>query len=451
MFQQPGYYQESERFWQNNSGVLAAGNHRTERFWYIAIASLFISTTVNFRHRDLDDLWGSNSIDSQVLYQLLAWFVLGVIAIYRIIQRKVDLSLLSSGPIFWFFCYAVCALFSTIYSINPAYTFLRSSELLVGLILIISMKNHLNYFFTLMGIWILINWLLVLVGFFGLDGGISWIRGPDDAFVSYEGTTIEAWRFGSAFGHPATISIGTAMAAIWLAATITWQDWRWKGPMMIWMAITNILAVGRLGIASMILGLVIVALGRRVFFPLVCVLCVVGSLVIVSDGLQKKLIVYLERGQSIEELESLNGRAGIYEQAFNYINKAPIYGYGFRSGRMLVYNELSSTVHAHNAFLESYVSLGVLGLFLIIATLLSALLSAFRLLIKKNSRSFGWQFLALLVPVFTYSISETGFAADFRIPAMLFITFFAYQETIFRGNLYHSLHKLRTLNPNATR
>ena len=411
----------------------------TEQCWFIGLTLLLLSSSATFRYRDVDDLWGGSAIDGQVLYHLCIWLILGVVAIYCVLTKKANLSLLSSGPLLWFYCYAVCATVSAIYSIGPALTVFRSYQLFVGLILVVSVKSYPRCLLLFVGIWIAINWILVLIGFFGLDGGVSWIRGPDDAFISYTGTEIEAWRFASAIGHPANISIVTAITVIGIAGTISRQDWRSKGAMMVWLAMTNVLTVGRVGFAAMIIGLVIVAIGRRVFFPITCVIFIISLLVFMSSNVDEKLLGYFGRGQSTEELESFSGRTGIYERALELIEKAPIYGYGYRSGRMQVYNEASSTIHAHNAFLESYVGLGIIGLLLMVTMLLSALWRALRMLIDHRCnrvwRYFGTQYLALLVPIFTFSMSETGLAGELGVPQLYFLAVFASYQTIWQSFL----------------
>lgn len=294
--------------------------------------------------------------------------------------------------------------------------------------------------------WISINWFFVLVGFFGLDFGISWIRGPNDAFVAYGGTEVEAWRFASAFGHPAEISVVTALAVIALMHTIDRSNWRWQLPLLLWFGLTNVLTVGRVGLASMIVGIAIVAVGRRWFFPAACGAVLAGALIMMSGTATDRLAAFLARGQTAEELAEFNGRAGIYETALERAAKAPITGYGYRSGRMQIYNEDSSTVHAHNAFLEAYIGLGPIGLFLTIGVLLSALHRSVLLLgvqwAGAPDRRLGVQYLALMVPMIAYSISETGLAAEMRIPQLCFLIVFAAFEDAWHAVQSTASHQL---------
>lgn len=297
-----------------------------------------------------------------------------------------------------------------------------------------------------MVVWLAINWFFVLVGFFGLDFGISWIRGPNDAYVAYGGTEIEAWRFASAFGHPAEISVVTAIAVIALVHTIDCSNWRWQLPLLLWFGLTNVLTVGRVGLASMIVGIAIVAVGRRWFFPAACGAVIAGALIMMSGAATDRLATFLARGQTAEELAEFNGRAGVYETALARAVDAPIGGYGYRSGRMQIYNEDSSTVHAHNAFLEAYIGLGPIGLVLTMGVLLSALHRGVLLLkapwAGAPGRRLGVQYLALMVPIIAYSISETGLAAEMRIPQLCFLVVFAAFEDAWLAGQSAAAHQL---------
>jgi O-antigen ligase len=132
------------------------------------------------------------------------------------------------------------------------------------------------------------------------------------------------------------------------------------------------------------------------------------------------------RPTASETIESFSGRSFIYERALEIAEHAPLYGYGFRSGRAQSYLWVA---HAHDAFLEAYIGLGILGLFFVVATLLSALRRALQLITDRScvpiSRDLGLEYLALLVPIVAFSVSEAGLAAGVGFSQLIFLAIFA--------------------------
>jgi len=74
---------------------------------------------------------------------------------------------------------------------------------------------------------------------------------------------------------------------------------------------------------------------------------------------------FLFRGQRAEDVETLNGRAELWEGALTLLREQPVFGYGYQGSRRLLLDILPWAGHAHNAMIEALLDLGVLGATLI--------------------------------------------------------------------------------------
>lgn len=82
------------------------------------------------------------------------------------------------------------------------------------------------------------------------------------------------------------------------------------------------------------------------------------------------LIHALSRGSgSGHDVETLTGRLDIWNQVIKLIERSPLIGYGFDSGRYEIFDRFAkfSALHAHNMYLQCLLYLGVIGfIFLLI-------------------------------------------------------------------------------------
>jgi hypothetical protein len=241
---------------------------------------------------------------------------------------------------------------STIYSASPLLTLYRSLQLAVAIVLVVSLRDRLAHLYMLIVAYVAINWILLLLGFLGLDGGTEWLRGPDDLYVSYGGNEFEAWRFWTAFGHPSHISIVAGIAAIGLAARVSGRQWITHAPLIAWLLLTVMLTVSRTAIAATLVGLCLVAAGRRALLPVVGLGCALLFFVLMIPGTQDGVTGFLMRGQSPEEFASLTGRHEIYAAAVDQLEGYWLLGNGFRAARVYGLGD-RDIVHAHNLILEA--------------------------------------------------------------------------------------------------
>ncbi|HXD31018.1 MAG TPA: O-antigen ligase family protein [Pyrinomonadaceae bacterium] len=70
-----------------------------------------------------------------------------------------------------------------------------------------------------------------------------------------------------------------------------------------------------------------------------------------------------------DDVYTLNSRTELWPKAFEYIFEQPIIGYGYYSSRYLLMKDFIWAGHAHNSFIEIWLTTGLVGLILVVAYL----------------------------------------------------------------------------------
>jgi hypothetical protein len=389
---------------------------------------LIVTTFASFRRREMDELLDYGGIDAQVKFQAAAWAGLGLLAVWSLWSGRADLRLLRRGPLFWYVCFIGTALLSACYSPQPAYTAYRAFQHGIALVLVISLREHLRKVYVLVAVYIAVNWVLVVLGTMGINGGMPWIRSPWDG-VMVSGGFEQVARFESAFGHPSVISILAGAAAAGLVYRARGRAWLLAGPVVGWLMLTALLTVSRTAIVGMLAGMAIAALGRRRLLPWVCLLGFSVPLCFLSCDLQDATLHYLTRGQSQSDLRSLTGRVPAYQEAVRRIAEYWPLGQGFQAGRFEALDATGENIgiaHAHNWLLESAFSLGLLGAVFTTLALISLALATVRLMWREDRSDradslSAWELAAMLAPLYAYCILDSGFVSAVGPVPMLFL------------------------------
>jgi hypothetical protein len=385
-----------------------------------------------YRVRDITEIWTESAIDNQVKFQLISWLFLGLIAIYLAARGRADFRLVSRGPILWFTLYAALGFVSTAYSAAPGMSFFAASQFLIACVLVVCLREKLVDLHVFVLTYVGVNWLLVMLRRFGLDFGIYWIQ--QSTFYSEE--VGGAARFSSSLGHPMSIGFVAALGAIWLCIRLPFKK-RYVNVMIIgWLVLTVILTVSRTAMIGLAGGLILVALSRRAFAAALISLGTVLPLVLlVSQGTATRSVAFVSRGQSGDELRSMTGRSLIFDAAIKRGSESMFLGEGFRAARKEGFIEGAATLHAHNAFLEAFVGLGVGGLILAIGMLVSLAMYCMRL-IPRGRLTMPWgsfsglEGLALFFPIFVYSFLTSGVTGIFRPLVVFFLIVSALIEAV---------------------
>lgn len=141
-------------------------------------------------------------------------------------------------------------------------------------------------------------------------------------------------------------------------------------------------------------------------FEVAAVGAVVAALVLVSgaDAIES----YFARGETVDQLASLNARTDLWEHAFRLVAEHPLYGYGLTSSRGL-FLESMGLGGGHNALVNLLVDTGILGALAWLALLAGIGITAARLCRRSGTtRVDGIVVLAVLLGMMANSIFTEG-------------------------------------------
>ena len=354
-------------------------------WWHWLWLLLFLSA-FQFRMRDTQDI-AESAVDGGALYRIclvaIAALVLGV---RFLLKRTAVARALFQGFIGLVAVYVLFCIFSTIWSVYPAWTLYRSLEYLadVGMIAAImttlgSVENYkraLDWTWTLDGILLASFWL----------GALLW---PADAFqpsnglihVQLEGVFPQVASNG--VGHAAAI-----LSLVSLSRLLRKQPCNrgtcFYAVLFIVSLGTMILAQTRSAIGGFLCGVVLLLyfskrLGSIAFLLLAIILLVSWT---AAGSIAEE---YLRRGQDPELISSLSGRTDWWEFGWHEFVKSPLIGMGAYTARFTVLARMGflETSSTHNTYLEILLGVGALGLIPVAI----AILGTWRALIRELNHS----------------------------------------------------------------
>ena len=378
---------------------------------------LMLASFLTVRQRDASALLEAGGFDLQVRMKIAAWFVFGLLALLFWAKGIVDTRLLWRAPLCWYAGFVVLAIASASYSTSPPLTLYRGVQLGVLIFLILAMREQVHQIHLYIFIFLVANWVLVLMANTGLDLGQTWLRGYRDEFMIFGRETQGPWRFGSPIAHPSQLSIVAAAGAVGLAMRTRRENLIDNLPIILLAAVTVLLTVSRTAIAAMLLGFIVVAIVRRSFVPLFLIAGISIPLALMFTPAGEQLVNYAMRGQSTEEFGNLTGRTEIYRLAAERASDSLPLGEGFQAGRAkaIVDKDVGhSIVHSHNLFFESTIGMGVLGFVLASLVLISlgrSFLQILKLEPDGTGLSPGWELVVMSIPILGFCILDRGFAA----------------------------------------
>jgi len=270
--------------------------------------------------------------------------------------------------------FSLWRLASTLWSVNPLWTFYRSAEYLVIVALtactVASLRNLTELRKWMNWVW---GWYAILATSAWI--GIFWV--PGEALRSFSSDALIPVRLFGVFpklNADGLSQLGASLALIGIS--------RWLGgnrrtvwPLLsAWGIATMILAQGRAAMAGFFVGSVLIlVLYRRIGLWIglgLTLLTLFGA-----SEFETLLWEFYRQGQSPTLFLSLSGRLYFWEFAWdNFIKESPLVGYGaFAGPRFLVIRELGyqTLSSLHNTWVETAVEIGLPGAFLLAATLVS--------------------------------------------------------------------------------
>jgi O-antigen ligase len=381
-----------------------------------------LATFANFRVRSVTELTEGHAIDAQVVFQVVSWLCFGMFAAWAVLRGRANRSLISRGPLAWYLGFIMIALLSAAYSPSPALSAFTAAQHGVALVLVISLGKRLRHLLPFVLMYILVNWLLVLLGALHINFGLSWITAPEASRIW---TDEPSWRFASAFGHPSQIGIVAAAAFLMMPGRSRSSFGR--AAWMTLTVLTLLLTVSRTAIAGFAVGLLLIIIMRR----RIILLCLGGWLIILAIlvGPSRSVITaYITRGQSGEDMASLTGRVPIYEDAISRVEDHWAFGQGFLSTRVLLLNDQgdgNGTVHPHNLLLAALTGMGIGGAVLALGSILSLFATVIKLLRRTRDhpgiRQQALSCAASVMPLAAFCILDAGFAAKMSPFVLLYL------------------------------
>lgn len=99
----------------------------------------------------------------------------------------------------------------------------------------------------------------------------------------------------------------------------------------------------------------------------------------IDNILPRSIVHLLSRGRgSSNDVGTLTGRTRIWELVIGKIKHSPLFGYGWNTGRVEIFDKASRfpQIHSHNMYLQCLLYLGIVG-FVLFATMIVYVLAAF--------------------------------------------------------------------------
>lgn len=416
-------------------GVRARGRNWTVYvvwFWMLA-------TFANFRIRSVTELTKGHTFDAQVLFQVASWLCFGIFAVWAAFRGRADWSLVRRGPLTWYCGFILIALLSAVYSPFPGLSAFTAIQHGIALVLTISLGRHLRRSLHFALIYVIVNWLLVILGALHMNFRMDWITAPGASRIWTDEAT---WRFASAFGHPSQIGIVAAATALMIFKGS-------KGSFehaayILLMVVTLLLTDSRTAIAGFAAGLIYILVKQR----RIIVLCVIGSCMILTLLIAPSralITAYLSRGQSSGDINSLTGRTPVYKDALSRVADHWVLGQGFLSTRVLLLNDQgdgNGTVHPHDLLLAALTGMGIGGAILAVGSVFSLRSTVRKLIIFSGyyprSRQQALRYSATMMPLIAFCILDSGFVAKMGPFVLLYLVFAAQAQdallSVYREN-----------------
>lgn len=158
-----------------------------------------------------------------------------------------------------------------------------------------------------------------------------------------------------------------------------------------------------------------------------------GTLILINflisnESVQGGVRNFFTRGQDSRGLSTLTGRTSVWSEALSFGNEKPIFGHGFYSGHRYALGSISTIIRSHNnldnTWIETYIDLGLLGIFLLACVIVFTYLR-----LRKISSEYSQLSISILVVIVTNSAYNPGIT----LPSSTLI-FFAYLISESRGH-----------------
>ncbi len=344
----------------------AAAARRGESWPYVAMLALLVFVTEStFRAR----AWTDKSLDWQVLLKGGVWLAAGTMGLMHLgLMRRA----MAEPPACFVGLLVGLMAVSAAWSPVPGYTLSSSLGFFCCLLFALATTQLLEEREVLFGLALgcaLVVFPSLLVAPFSNS-----LAGPSP------GSTATLDRLAGTTDHPIGLAEACA-SAIFLAAFLLARRaaWRWLWWLLVVGGLAGlVLSRSRMPAAAMLLAWVIAFCRQRgvltYFAAASLAAAMAAGLVVYGLGFDalvpRDVLRLMSRSGEAREVLTLSGRLDIWRSVLHKVADAPWLGHGFGSGNVVMRDFFRWHLnHAHNAYLQALLYLGVVGLGLLLAAI----------------------------------------------------------------------------------
>lgn len=370
--------------------------------WWLAVAGVTFIVASDFKYRTrLPGQALGGWIDSAILIELALY---GIVAGYLLLDRfRIPRVRRIPAPLFLAACLLGLAVLSIAYTPYKQYALVRCIQATIVLAVVVvgcmdGGRAHFHRFAHL--------YLLLIAA--GVAYGVLRPSPPINR--------IQAGRFTWLSIHPTVGGMMMSLAAVVAVGYIVGVHTDRPGPR--WPVVTYwilLVVVAGGGIAAQTRGAILGGVcgasvlllatrkGREVIeIALVGLVLLAGVALIASN----RVTVYFERGDSSAQLSTLNNRTQLWGVAFDAVREQPVFGTGITASRGIFYAE-TGLGGGHNAAINVLVELGVVGL-AVWSAMMVTLILGLRRLPRDGPRGLSLD-RAILLGVVTFLVVDSVF------------------------------------------
>jgi len=327
---------------------------------------ILVLTDLSIRRRAFSD----TSLDAQNLVKLSVWGLGLLVAVLNWRHLRVALS---AGPSRWLLLLASWCIFTATYSPIPMYTF-GAGVAFVAMVTFAAVVRQLIDARTVL------LWSLGALATLCLLSLVMYVVLPDRSMAQMEGGTI--FRLAGPFGSPNNLGRVAAITLLLLYWSVRsgYLSWRSFSAILVLAVAVSCLFLSQSRTASgACLGAVAIIEGLRhrrfAFVALVLAGLTALAMSLAEVGLADVAEVVTRTGRS-KELVTLTGRTAIWNYALTEIAKEPWFGVGFAATKYTMPLGFRTawgwtSTSAHNLWLQVWLTTGLVGVFLLMAAVIS--------------------------------------------------------------------------------
>jgi O-antigen ligase len=356
---------------------------------------LLLLAGTKFRVRDADaSLEGV--LDTQVLLELALFGLIGIAMVSVMLAarryRRTSRAELAVG------LYAGLAVLSVLWSAAPALTLVRSGQLAIVALLAIQAVRLLTAPAALwnasraLGLYVLLCGALAAI-FPWADAQIQTPElGPRFAWFAMHPVTAGTLAAAAALGIGSVLLFDrragsgsrTGAAALLLALVAVLALTNSRGPVFAFAAGSFVLWILRVGPATRLASLTVALVAAVLVVVFAAQLRSGLEAIAAEDSIVSRALF---RDQSVDALLEMNGRLALWSELQPAVADRFVSGYGYQASRPVVLEAFEWAAYAHNAFIQTVLDLGLVGLAALIAIVVVAYRGALRRARDRRTRA----------------------------------------------------------------